>query len=383
MLLTKSLKMRWNSRNKDYYISKGYTFTKMKDEFEIDVKDLAKQSKEILNVQCDCCGKEYYPFAYNYFRKDRNEDYCSDCSRKNCGAKIKETKRLKSAYSFAEWCVENVDKDFITKYWSEKNILSPFELSYCSQTEVWLKCTKCDYHDEYLIKCVEYVGKKDHMQCPQCSKCKNVNKLDSFGQYIEDLYGVDFLSTIWSKKNNLSPYEVSIYSNKKLWWYCSENQHSEFQCTVEKMVERDCLCPDCAQKRRTSFLQDKVENYLNDLFGEQDILHEFKCNIIPINPKTDRQLPFDNEVSSLKLIVETMGQYHYRIDKFTYWTAKKNGVVKEDQFQYQQWKDQYKKQYALDHGYHYLEIPYTAEAADKYKELIDNKIKEILEEQSS
>ena len=49
------------------------------------------------------------------------------------------------------------------------------------------------------------------------------------------------------------------------------------------------------------------------------------------------------------------------------------------EFAYRQWKNEYKKQYALDNGNKYLAILHTAEAADKYKELIDNKIKEIME----
>ena len=47
---------------------------------------------------------------------------------------------------------------------------------------------------------------------------------------------------------------------------------------------------------------------------------------------------------------------------------------------YKKIQDNYKKQYALDNGYYYLEIPYWTEKDDSYKALIDNKINEIMKE---
>ena len=54
-----------------------------------------------------------------------------------------------------------------------------------------------------------------------------------------------------------------------------------------------------------------------------------------------------------------------------------NKLSKEDALKERQWLDEYKKQYALSQGYYYLEIPYTAEKDDEYKQLIDDKINEI------
>ena len=41
MLLSKTIKIKWNSRTRKYYELKGYPYTKMGDEFEVDIKDLA------------------------------------------------------------------------------------------------------------------------------------------------------------------------------------------------------------------------------------------------------------------------------------------------------------------------------------------------------
>ena len=45
---------------------------------------------------------------------------------------------------------------------------------------------------------------------------------------------------------------------------------------------------------------------------------------------------------------------------------------------YIQYKDDLKRNYAIEQGYHYLAIPYWTEKDQSYKQLIDNKIHEIL-----
>ena len=59
MLLTETVKIRWNKNQKQNYISKGYNYTKMGDEFEIKVKDLPLENQAIVEVKCDYCGSIY------------------------------------------------------------------------------------------------------------------------------------------------------------------------------------------------------------------------------------------------------------------------------------------------------------------------------------
>lgn len=61
MLITKYVEMKWNSKNKTYYENLGYTYTKMKDIFLIDVNDLKNGSNVKVEVKCDynddgCCN---------------------------------------------------------------------------------------------------------------------------------------------------------------------------------------------------------------------------------------------------------------------------------------------------------------------------------------
>ena len=124
-------------------------------------------------------------------------------------------------------------------------------------------------------------------------------------------------------------------------------------------------------------MQNKIEDYLHEL--GYHILHEFDCNLKPRNPDTGYILPFDNEIPELKLVIETMGEQHYQANNmFNELIAKKNNQTKEEALEERQKLDEYKKNYALDHGYQYLAIPYYYDCVDKYKKVIDRKINEIL-----
>ena len=58
--------------------------------------------------------------------------------------------------------------------------------------------------------------------------------------------------------------------------------------------------------------------------------------------------------------------------------AKHKKILPEEELEYQKWKDEFKRDYAISHGYFYLEIPYyTDDKLETYKKLIDNKINEI------
>ena len=84
------VKMTWNGRNKNYYIEKGYNFTKIGDKFSVKTSDLPNGSGVKVKVICDYCGIEYtLPYQkYNRILNALN----SKCACKNClGKKFSET----------------------------------------------------------------------------------------------------------------------------------------------------------------------------------------------------------------------------------------------------------------------------------------------------
>lgn len=122
-----------------------------------------------------------------------------------------------------------------------------------------------------------------------------------------------------------------------------------------------------------------MQKYLEDQYNYK-VVHEHDCSLKCRNPETNHLLPYDNELiisDDVRVIIECHGEQHYKICGLTKLAAKKENVTPEEALKYVQWKDEYKKQYALSQGYYYLEIPYWSESDESYKTLIDEKLNYI------
>lgn len=62
------VKTKWNSYTKAYYESLGYVYTKMKDVFEVELKDLPYSSHAKIKVICDYCGEEFEKTYKDYIK---------------------------------------------------------------------------------------------------------------------------------------------------------------------------------------------------------------------------------------------------------------------------------------------------------------------------
>ena len=64
-----------------YYIEKGYTFTKPKDEFLVSPCDLLPHSRVEVICICDLCNKVFGCGYYSHYQKKMNNmpDVCDDC----------------------------------------------------------------------------------------------------------------------------------------------------------------------------------------------------------------------------------------------------------------------------------------------------------------
>lgn len=75
--------MKWNPSNREWYISKGYPFTKWHDEFEVKIQDLTPYSQVILSFKCDYCGTEHKRKFQQYFKTYKDDTTgkhsCNEC----------------------------------------------------------------------------------------------------------------------------------------------------------------------------------------------------------------------------------------------------------------------------------------------------------------
>jgi len=273
--------------------------------------------------------------------------------------------------SAAQWLIDTFGDGAVERYWDfSKNIYDPWTLPKMSNKTVWIKCQEKEYHGSYEILLSGFVM-SEH-KCPYCDM-KRVHPLDSLGSvYSESL-------RYWSSANFLTPFDYSPKSNSTCAWKCKNHLHKEYYRSPKEEVKAGFECPICSTMKTTSSYQEKFENYMRNSYPNYSVLHEFNCNIIPINPKTNRKLRFDNEIVELRLIVEINGLQHYEITGFHELRARQTGESPSECFEYERWVENFKKNTAIKCGYEYLSIPYTEFKNDEYKNTIDSCIREICE----
>lgn len=78
MLLTKTALVKWNNKNRKYYESLGYVFTKNGDSFEVLVEHLTPSSKAEVEVLCDFCKETVVKKKFQIYKRQHHLKY-GDC----------------------------------------------------------------------------------------------------------------------------------------------------------------------------------------------------------------------------------------------------------------------------------------------------------------
>lgn len=372
MIIDEQIKMTWNGRNKVYYESLGYIYTRQRQPFYIKSTDLHPNSHIKIKVQCDNCGKVNSIAYRDYLKRKTEFYYCNQCANKLYGGKTRSEIKLKNGMSLLEYGISSCGKNFVEKYWSDKNEIAPNEICRGSKKMVWIKCQYG--HKDYKLQCYSFCSGR---RCPYCAG-KKICYENSLFKFVEDS-GLR-CENIWSDKNDKTAYEYTVKSGEKIWWKCKNGIHDDFMKKIADMTDVGFVCPKCSYEKANSYLQNKIADYIKSKYN-YTLLHEQYCTIKqPINPVTNCKLRYDNEIVELKLIIECMGSFHYKASGFVSDFSKRKSISPEENLKYLQWKDNYKKDYALSRGYHYLAVPYWSEKNDDYKEIIDDKISSITRE---
>ena len=81
-----------------------------------------------------------------------------------------------------------------------------------------------------------------------------------------------------------------------------------------------------------------------------------------VNPKTRKIMPYDFELTSHRIIIEVQGKQH--LEYIPYFHGS------EENYQYQLWKDDYKRNFAIKNGYSVLYLTYQDIQTGAYKQMI-------------
>lgn len=128
---------------------------------------------------------------------------------------------------------------------------------------------------------------------------------------------------------------------------CNEEQSQKFNDIKKNKGHK------CNSSKSTGEIV--IETYLKDKFNIKTQFDTLKC----INPITKRQLPYDIEISDLKIIIEIQGEQHLKYIEYFH------GSI--ENFHYQQRKDNYKKRFAESKGYKVIYIYYDEIKNGNYK----------------
>ncbi|MCI9976452.1 zinc-ribbon domain-containing protein [Clostridioides difficile] len=202
-------------------------------------------------------------------KKDYHESYLISCTDFVKGNRCQycASKKIHPKDSFAQYCIDNIDKDFLNKYWSNENVLNPYNLSIGTQKNIWIKCQEKEYHGDYKISCSSFVR---GIRCKYCKGMPgNVHLYDSFG------YNYFSLSQSWSNKNKISPFKIRSKSNRKVKFICSECG-VEFEKRLCDITKRESVnCSECSSSRGENkikiwLLENKIE-YLHDISFNENL----------------------------------------------------------------------------------------------------------------
>ena len=176
-------------------------------------------------------------------------------------------------------------------FWSKRNKITPRNVCKHSANHYLFDCPDCKHTFSSAL-----LNISDGTWCPYCNShllcfvdCDFCFK-KSFASHPKSFF--------WSKRNEITPRNTTLSSNKKYWFICEKNH--EFFTTLSDIVQGR-WCGFCKNKTE-QILYDKLKPY----YPELEIQKKFDWS------KNINHLPFDFVIEVLKIIIELDGGQHFK-----------------------------------------------------------------------
>ena len=240
---------------------------------EFNPKEITEGSHKLIWWKCPKCGYKWCQAVVDISR-NKIESYCPSCTNR---VLIKGKNDLISTYPeiAKEW-------DF-----SKNKNLTPDNVTFKYCKKVWWICPKGHSYEQRIDN-----RTLRHTGCPYCSSIwvlKGFNDLATTNPS---------LAKEWHpiKNGNLTPYEVTANSTKKVWWLCPVGH--EYMRSVHQRHAAYTNCPVCDSRKRTSFPEQAVYFYLKKLYP--DTISRYKI-------KNTANMELDIYIPSIQFAVEYDG----------------------------------------------------------------------------
>lgn len=309
------VQVKWNNNNKDWFESRGYTFTKRYDLFDVMVKDLSQTSKQRVIATCDYCGNEYetsFAVLFNG-RKVIQKDCCPHCTGKKTSEVSKKKRAIKYIGLAEKACKENgytllTTVDCYTDVKMDIEFICPIHGRQTMMLDNLIRGHKCkdcsyEYRGENMRYDIEYVNK-----------------------YINSING--------NKLLNPEDYKGIYTRNLNIQCFCGNVYTTSFGNYKHANVT---TCFSCSCKESTG--EERIRKFL-ELNGIDFVQEKRFDDCRDVKP-----LPFDFYVPKNNLIIEFDGAQHFKETyHMDYETTKRH--------------DDIKNQYCKDNNINLLRIPY-------------------------
>lgn len=243
-------------------------------------RDIHKSSGKKYWFDCPDCKHEFEILLHNITNHNNFCKYCANqalCNDVDCNICFNK--------SFASH-----EKAL---FWSSNNETIPRNIFKGTKKKYWFKCNECEHEFEKSICDITgkngwcgYCGNKQLCDNKKCDWCFN-NSFASFPR-----------SKFWSDENELSPRQITKYSNKKFEFIC-ENNHKFISALYS--ISDGKWCSLCKNKT-----EEKLYNWLKETYTNIETQVKFDwC-------KNIKHLPFDFLLKDLKIIIELDGEQHFK-----------------------------------------------------------------------
>ena len=193
-----------------------------------------------------------------------------------------------------EWCIEN-NKEFIIKEWdsSLNGNETPDTVSYAKNKKVNWKCSLGHTWSEYISN---RNRKNANHNCPFCSGHKVWQGFNDLKTKFPEI------ASEWNyeKNNELKPENVSMGSNKVVWWKCSLGH--EWKSSINNRT-RGNKCPICSKENRVSLPEKAIFFYMKKYFPTS-------CEQKRFNWLSKKDL--DIYIPNIKVGIEYDGEFWHR-----------------------------------------------------------------------
>lgn len=125
MIIDEVVVLKWNGNNRRIYEPLGYKYTKLNDEFTVNIGDVKLGASVEVNIKCDYCGKNDKKNLRHLKNKEIN--FCS----KECVDKYKKGKSLKEIKSVSVLPCNFCGKEFEISNWRIQNFKHHFCTNAC------------------------------------------------------------------------------------------------------------------------------------------------------------------------------------------------------------------------------------------------------------